>query len=233
MDSFIEESAQSLFHYGKAVFEVVCVKTDEGAISLLKFHSVYSPSIRRILGVYVQNIPWKTAKFSRIKAGIKIIPSKNILYVKFPRKLGGIRAYRKVVRDLGFISKELLPPFHLEALKNQNNVGFNFSEYIWQRYIMKGKITRKYGWDQRKQNNNDTLEYYSIYRHLEFAKSQAIIREHILEKLNAKLKDNPVSLANAIVCENILSSSVVDEEFKKLKLGDTEFTELWKRTSSY
>lgn len=230
---FITEAAQSLFYSGKAVYEVVLVKNDQNEITRLEIQQVYAPSVKKILGTYWQIIPWKSAKFARIKAGIRHVPKNNILYIEFPKKLGGLRAYKKVVKELVFMSKVIMPDFQIEAMKNQINTGFNFNEYIWQRYLFKGKISRAYGWNQRKSPDNDMLEYYSVYRHLKFAKSQVVIREHILARLNAKLKSEPLNFSSIIECENVLQEAQVDEEFSVLKAGNTEFGELWNRTSPY
>ena len=228
---FVERVTQSLFYYGKAVYEVRCDKDEDGNVTDLEFYLVFPPTIRRLFGSYWQVVTWKAAKHAHIKAGLHRIPSERLLVIEFPKQLGGRRGLKKVIKELIYISKEVVPDFQMAAMKNQVNSGFDFSKYIWNRYIEKGKITRRFGWDQRKTSDSDMLEYYTIYRHLQFAKSQATIRKHILGQLNKVLQNQYIKLESEIVMKDILTPEQIDDELRVFKEGDIEFSDLYKRTS--
>jgi len=231
LEEFTRNTAQSLFFYGKAAYEIACKKNESGAITELEFYPIYAPSFKKIFGTCWQIIPWGAAKHARVKAGIRHIPTEKVLYVNFPKRLQGRRGLMKILKGLAYISKEVIPKFQLEAMKNQENSGFNFNDYIWNRYIFKGKVTRDYGWDQRKVPDNDMLEYYSIYRHLKFAKSQAVIREHIIWCLNQTLSSKYIGTEEHVLAENLITTKQIIDELRLFEKGDLEFASLYERTS--
>lgn len=232
MSDFVRNAAQSLLFYGKAIYEVYCEKNGENQITELKFHLVYPPSIRKIFGTYWQVIPWSAAKHAHVRVGIRRIPSSRLLYITFPSKLGGRRKLRKVLKELAYISKDVLPKFYLKDKESRENIsGFDFSLYVHNRYIYKGKLTRKFGWDQRKVPDNDILEYYMLYRRIRYAKSQAIIRKEIFSTLEDVLNNDYVDAQVNLETKNILKPEDLDRELQILKAGDIKFVDLLNRIS--
>ena len=230
LNDFIREVTQSLFYYGSAAFEVYCKRDESGNIIRLDFYHVYAPSIKKIFGNYWQLISWGVAKQFRIKVGMHRISSERMLYIDFPTALGGRRSLKKIVRELAFIGHELLPEFHLKAMRYQDDTGFSFNEFIWDSYLAKGKMTRKFGWNQRKVPDDDMLEYYTIHRHLVFKKSQAILREHILNEINGVLRNKYVNSGSRIVVDGLLKPEELDKELQALCKGDLEFNKIIERT---
>lgn len=232
LSDFVRNVAQSLLFYGKAVYEVYCEKNGENQITELKFHLVYPPSIRKIFGTYWQVIPWSAAKHAHVRVGIRRIPSNRLLYIKFPRKLGGRRKLKKVLKELAYISKDVLPKVYLKDRESRENTsGFDFNLYAHNRYLYKGNLTRKFGWDQRKVPDNDILEYYMLYRRIRYAKSQAIIRKEIFSTLEGVLNNDYVDAQVNLETKNILKPEDLDGELQILKAGDIKFVDLLNRIS--
>lgn len=231
VNELIEHATQSLLFYGKATYEIRCERDEAGAITELNVDLIFAPSMRKILGNYWQVITWKAARHARVKAGILRVPSENVLFIEFPKKLGGRKGLKKIVKELAFISKEVMPEFQMEAMKNQVSSGFNFSDFIWNRYLFKGRLTRNFGWNQRKVPDNDMLEYYMLYRRVRFVKSQAVLREHILMRLNEKLESPYVGMVGCITTKNLMTPEDADKELVLLRKGGLKFGELFKRTA--
>jgi len=228
---FIRNVAQTLFFYGRDIFEIVYDKDSNGKINNFQFVSVYPQSIKRIFGRYYQVIPWWVAKRSRGRAGIKRIPKNKIMIVDFPKELGGRRALRKIIGNLSRLSKDLIPEFQMEAMKDNRNIGFDLSQYVRSKYIEKAQLTRMFGWHQRKIPDDEILEFYSIYRHLRYAYSQAVIREHILDALNRTLGESVLNLPYKIIMTGIPTSKDINHELEIFYKGELKFTDLFNRTS--
>jgi uncharacterized glyoxalase superfamily protein PhnB len=119
----------------------------------------------------------------------------------------------------------------MKAMEKNESSGFNFEQYHREKYIEIAQLTRRLGWNQRKTRDDDSLEYYTMHRHLMFADSQAVLREHILKKVNHALNGTIVDAKVEIVVENLLTEDDVKAEFERLRKGDLEFVELLKRTT--
>jgi hypothetical protein len=77
------------------------------------------------------------------------------------------------------------------------------------------------------------LEYHSIHRHLRYAKTQAIIRKQITDKLNTALNNSYVGLNAKIVINGLMTPGQLDDEQKLFQQGNLEFGDLYKRTSNF
>lgn len=227
---FIREATQSLFFYGKIAYEIVYETDAEGNIIKFNLESIYPLSIVKFLDCYLQVIPWWVARSSRVKAGIRKIPEEKMLYVEFPEKLGGRKEIKKILKRLAALGKELLPEFQMKAMKENRSIGFDLNEYTKEKYLEKAQITKQLGWNQRKIPDGQILEYYSLYRRLNFSLSQAIVREHLLEAINATINGPLLNLETKIVMNGISSSKQIETEFKTLQAGNLKFEDLFKRT---
>lgn len=228
---FIREAAQSLFFYGRIAYEIVYECDVDGRVLKFSFASINPLSITRIFDRYLQLIPWWVARRSHVKAGIRRIPKDKMLYIELPQELGGRKGIEKILKRLSALGKELIPDFHMSAMKENRNIGFDLNKYTKEKYLEKARITRHLGWNQRKIPDNEILEYYSLYRRLKFALSQAIVREQLLEAINQAINGPLLNLGTKILMEGIPNSKQIAAEFQVLKAGNLEFQELFKRTT--
>lgn len=224
---FIRSNVQSIVTHGKIAYEVKVTREENGTISDMKVYAIYPPSIRRFFGTYWQVIPWSAARHAHVRAGVRRIPTERILWIQFPKKLGGRRKLHRILKELAYISKEVVPKFQMKLMGDQKSGLFDFSKYTWNRYVFKGKITRKYGWDQRKHGDDDMLEYYSLLRYLRFSKTESILRQHIVSKLNDLLKSPYVGIPNRIELEGLPTPEGIESQIERLKKGDLEFKSVY------
>jgi hypothetical protein len=219
VEDFIRRATQSLFFYTETFYELSCERDAEGNITKIE--------------LYFQIIPWSAAKHGRIKAGIHRVPKEKILHIAFPKELGGKRGLRKILKRLASISNTVIPDFQMEAMGKNENSGFNLERYTKGKYIEIAQRTRRLGWNQRRTQDNEILEYYMVHRHLRFADSQARLREHILKKVNQALNGAVINAEVEIIVENLLSIEDVKSEVELLGKGDLKFVEQIKRTTTH
>ena len=228
---FMRDAAQELFTYGRAAYEIVCVPDAAGARDGFEFASIHPLSLKRFLGRYYQVIPWWVARGSHCKAGITKLPTGRIICIDFPKELGGRKQIRRILSRLTALGRILIPHFHVEAIRNNENLGFDLDEYQRAKYLEKARLTKDLGWHQRQYLDNRILEYYSVHRYLRDALSKAIIREHVLDAVNATLSDPMFNLNARIVMSGLPTADQIRSEFKRLESGNLSFKELNKRIS--
>jgi len=182
--------------------------------------------MKKIFGRYVQIIPYKVAKESHVKAGIRFIPKNRILHIKPPKELGGKRELKLIIQRLAKLSGTVTPSFHIPSMERNEVTGFDFSLYIDRKYMEKAILTKKYGWNQRDYQDKHILEYYSMHRYLVMANATAMLRQQILQDLNKALNNSYVNAGVEIVLEDLPTVETVAKEFEKLKKGGLKFSDL-------
>lgn len=228
---FIRKTDQRLFHYGQAYYEINVEYNEDHAVKKLDLFDIYEPSMINFFGFYFQVVTWKAAKQYRIKAGVRRIPNKKILHIKFPDLLGGVKKRNEIVKTL-IACGDLFPKFYLSKLKeiSEGKSYFNSEKYAKSQYIEIAQVTKNIGWNQRKYNDENVYEYYSLHRQISLARSQAIIREHILAKLNESLKIQLGNTYSEIVFENLPKSEDINQLYSKLENGNLKFDEIYSKT---
>jgi hypothetical protein len=227
---FGRDAAQALFFSGCAVYEIICERDKNGGIEKFMFVHVNPLSVKKILGNYYQFITWSLAKESKIKAGLIKIPKEKIVYIDFPKELGGKRFLRKLLRRLYLLSQELIPDFQMNAIKDNTAVGFNLDKYTHEKYLEQACLTRDFGWNQRKIPDNNILEYYSLYRRLKKRAAQTIVREKMIESINQALNGPLLNLGVKIVVEGMQTKSQIEEQFERFNAGNVEFVDIFNKT---
>ena len=226
---FVRDATQELFTYGRAAYEIVCVPDAADARDGFKFVRIHPLSLKKFLGRYYQVIPWWVAKRSHCKAGITKLPTPRILCIDFPKELGGRKQIRRILRRLAALGRELVPTFHMKSMENNENIGFDLEEYTRAKYLEKAHLTRNLGWHQRQYSDNRILEFYSVYRSLRAALSQAIIREHVLDAVNTALSDPMLPLNVRIVMSGLPTADQIRSKFKRLESGNLSFSQLYEQ----
>jgi len=231
LTAFIEEANRSIIYHAAAYYELTCTRDIEGNITKLNFHAIYPPSMKKVFGLYFQVISWKAARHSRVKAGIYWIPNSRLLHIPFPRKMGGAKHIRNITKRLHAIGQIVHPAFHLEAMQMNKDIGFDFDSYTRQKYIEIAQLTKRFGWSQRRSihQDDDILEYYSIYRMATAARARAFMREYIIDKLNKSLNGQIMHLGVKVSIVGLQTTSEVDEVIQKLKAGNVTFSEIVER----
>lgn len=229
--NFIRTETQTLFTYGRVCFEITMKKGADGKITEFDFEDVFPLSLKKFFGRYFQVVPWWVACHANVKVGVKKIPEKNIFVMSFPKVLGGRRRYVSVIKNLVRVGESLFPKFHIEALQQEKNTGFDLKKYVKDKYIETAQVTRTFGWHQRKLPDNEVLEYYTVHRHLQFEYSQAIIRESFVAAINSALKNSMLGFDEQLIVTGVPTSEQIKQEMVLLEKGDLSFSEQYKRIS--
>ena len=229
---FIRSTDHKLFFYGEAYYEISLEYGVDKKISKLEFFDIYEPSMLHIFGYYIQIVTWHAAQQFHTKAGIRIIPKSKVLHIKFPPLLGGVKKRNAIIKTL-IACGILFPDFYTKKLKdnNINDIVFDSKKFAKSQYIEIAQTTKILGWNQRKYDDNNIFEYYSLYRYISHARSQAILREHILATLNEALKKQLGDKYGNIVIENLQNSSDINGLYKVLEKGNLEFAEIYKKVA--
>jgi len=229
---FVRKTAQTIFLYGCTAYEIVCERDDKGGIKGFGLVPVNPLSLKKFLGNYYQFIPSSVAEKFRLKAGIIRIPEEKIVYIEIPKELGGGRTLRKILKRLFWLSQELVPDFHLKAMRDNKNVGFNLEKYTYERYIEQALLTKNFGWNQRKVPDENILEYYSLFRRLKKNKALTIVREKIIESINQTLNGPLLNLRTSIEVEGIQTTKEIEEQLEILRAGNINFVDVFNKSMS-
>ncbi|MDD2509912.1 MAG: hypothetical protein PHP26_01660 [Syntrophomonas sp.] len=184
---FIQDTANMLAYSGYAYYEIVYERSSlQSKPDRFYLESIPSLSLHKFCNKYIQIIPKEAIKFSESKRLI-MIPSHDIVAISIPKELGGPIKYGKLLKQMNLLSK-LPPEFSIQEMAfNTRKIGFDFTEYQKRIEITKAKTTSTFGWNSRLLWKEECLEFYLFYRHLIFERSQAILRNCILEAINETL----------------------------------------------
>jgi len=228
---FIDEAVHILAYYGKAYYEIIYFydNGNKNNIEGFKIERIHNDNIKDTFGFYWQFLPKKILKDREqyLKRFIWL-PKKDLLVLSIPKALGGIRKFRRLLSELQWLSKCIIPEFAMKDMAVQKQTkGYDFSRYRENQEIFLAKITRHLGWTARGTFTERSLEFYQIYRYLKFEKSKAILREYVLNRLNESLEivGNKMGFKARLQIEGIPSHRDYDNYIKKLIDGSLQFSE--------
>jgi len=142
--------------------------------------------VRRIPFRYLQMIP----KGDREHAGGKRfidIPAERIWHIKLPASLGPPRAHRRMLERLSPLDG-LAPDFALQIGDMGRSVGYDATLYHAACAARREQLTKNWGRIPSLFQIDGPTEYHSLARVLHWQQTQAVIREHIITKLNGLLE---------------------------------------------
>ena len=190
LSDVVEMLVGTLLEYGRSVHKIAKIKENSGTHRL---HNFLCQHFLSGFGKYIQIIPKEDRDLAYegypILPGLwnkvyVIIPKKDIWAIEMPKKLGGYRGYRAMLRNLARFP-DVAPPFLMDQLSNQEwPTSFDPQLHERERAFFVAKATKRWGWDQRDSNLENWSEFYGFYRTLTLKWAQACLREHIVKELN-------------------------------------------------
>lgn len=232
-EDFIRTTTQIIYSYGEAYYEIVYPKTTDDAEEAFRLELIYTPSMVKVFGWYFQVITPAAAKHASIRMGITKIPKDRILHITSPDTLGGHLGLKKIMNGLLSHRSGVVPKFVLQAMKtmeNNENIGFDTDEWDLNRYIYRARLTKKFGWSQRRElSDAPILEYYWITRILRQAKAMIVIRQHIIDELNNTLAREVLFDGHKIVVKGPHTLRSVEDTEQSLQKGDVTFNDIVKK----
>ena len=108
-----------------------------------------------------------------------------------------------------------------DSKDNSSRKDFNFGDFRKSADLRIAIETVLWGWPARHLFEKRMLEYYLVYRHLCFARSMAILREHILLSINDLL--GRVNFPSHLILKGLPTSDEFDKAIHELELGKISF----------
>ena len=119
---------------------------------------------------------------------IDLYPRSRLLVIDPPWSLGGRLGLRLLLRKLSLFP-DVFPNWSTDSMfTEQREVRFDVSKYAELRAAYHARTVGKWGWNGRDHSTTHQTEFFSVYRTLSFHHALAVLREHILAKLNGFFK---------------------------------------------
>lgn len=226
---FIRKTVNEMFTFGEAFYEIKCERNKNDSIVKFGVAPIYPPSMHCIFGMYFQFIPKRVAEAYHIRREVRRIPKDQIIHITPPKQLGGKRSLQRIIKRIALLDDKD-NTIHRFFLYDRCNININTTHLLTNLGI--AKITRLYGWNQRKHlsHEHDTLEYYEIYRSIMAAKASAYLREAIVEQLNQTLNNRYLHTGLKISVTGLHTVSDTNALMAELsKNNKKNFSNIWKR----
>lgn len=222
---FVESVVRQIAYNGEDNYEIV-YQTNTGGSKMIGFFLQSIPRFglwKSPLGS-VQIVPANVAKDLGCKRVIWL-PQQSVTTFRFPRELGGSRRQKALLRTLDRF-KGSIPEFSVEQVASSNREhGFDFGVFRDRHEQTLAKITRHLGWDGRNMWLNRCLDFYTVYRHLRFERTLAVLRSHVLTVLNDCLNTvgKKLGFAAKIQIQGLPTPEEIDHNVAELMSGNLSF----------
>lgn len=218
----IRSIAQSVAVAGMSCYEIV---QQGGNTRLLSFTS---QRLFHLACWYLQVIP--RADWKRWKRRCSVLPAKSVWKVGIPRDLGGVRGHKRLLKALASTS-HIAPKFidmdSVETILEASS--FDVKAYTNVKDIRIRAITRNWGWNSRDLRVDRSTEYYRFHKALSFSRSQAVLREHIIEEINKLF--TLLSINCQLMVEGLPTPQGIEEMQRELSMGNATFDDVLNATS--
>lgn len=228
---FVRTASHVLFQDGVAFYEIIPDFDKNSKLKGFQIELLQPYYIYKFLNNYYQFVNWREAKATQSRVRIIKIPKDRILRIKLPSQIIKRPSLQKILARMYKLSKEIIPEFQMEAMKENKDIGFDGNKYNNTKYLEIATLTKDFGWNQRKTSTDHTTEYYSMIRFLRSKKTQALVRDEIFKKLNEALNGLILNLDVKLTMENLFTAKDVEIQEQKLKEGNVEFMAIFNATN--
>lgn len=219
---FVETAADYIGHHGDFVQEILFSDSEPTKLVPLPLGAVVS-----LPRIYLQIVP----KADREDVGKSFvpIPRSRIWRLALPKSLGSARSYRRLLRRLASLSEPSMPEFALKGLDRGGSVGYEFSAQQAAADRLTEKAMHRWGSVPSLQRPvGDSTEFFFISRRVQFRRSQALLREHIIQDLNGLL--SRLNVPASVAVSGLTTSDQLSEILQQLHQGSIGFAEALEAT---
>lgn len=225
---FVRRVADLILYQGEAFFEIVFDDDTEPKGFLI---APFPPGEVKVYeGVVTQIIPREVQAARQLVEPFVEIPERSVLRISFPPTLGGKRAALKLTSSLEALGSSIMPEFaEGDFTRVTQEFGFNVSNnYRELRDVALAKATAALGWDARSLMDNKITEFYKFHRNLRFSYSMALLREHVLHRLNTVVSPalGRIGLKGLLVVSGLPTSKLFEAKLQELVEGSLCFKEV-------
>ena len=217
----VENATNYIGHSGEVIYEIAYTPERGRDPAGIRLRALPPGRVIRTPWACYQVIP-KADRKELGKGWAIRIPRKKVWRIALPRHLGGIRRHRRMLKMLRKWSSPS-PSFMFRRNDMGRGVGYDFSAHVKACDIGTQQATGRWGTMPSFFQVKGTTEYFSFSRSLAWKRSQAQLRDHILEELNSLLRR--IGFTSRIVVEGLTSPEEIDDMMSKLQRGDVTVKE--------
>jgi hypothetical protein len=222
ISSFIREVAYNLVDRGNLFFEILEGKY-KGKNEKI-FIPVPIPGKIIPLGFYYFQILQSSSSMNLPKKYIPI-PRESVWHISIPSSLGGVRECKRIHNTMKEASEFLPRDLRNKEWAKEEGIISRINEYDQIRMDLLARATIRWGWNARDSWKDKSIEYYRIYREVQFAKTLALLRESITSEMNAFLKR--VGVQTEIKISGLPSSNDISGLITSLQNGKVSFAQVF------
>lgn len=232
---FVESATQYLAHFGEAFYEIVPALASAGGADdktreeppggergeANKFPPIaglvpLAPGkVRRIPWHYLQVVP----KGDRARLGKRFVAirGRRIWHLKLPREFGSPRAHRRMLERLERLDP-LRPEFALQIGDMGRSVEYDVSVQRAACDIMQERATKDWGRILSITQIEGTTEFLFLARVLQWRRSQAVVREHVIAEFNRLL--DRLGIRHRVVVNGLPTVDDIDQAIEQMHAGE-------------
>lgn len=214
--AFVEQIANHLGYDGEGFFEIISGESENG-LPLTTLAPLPSGIVKRRRGAFLQVLPAEDREAGQPDA-IRI-PAFRMWHVRLPAELGTPKEHRAMLIALS--RQEPIAGFAIQDGKLGAGEGYEFSTHRRASDIATERATKRWGTIPSLQQIAGTTEFYYVARQLQFLRSQALVREHIVAELNKLL--SRLGAGAAIRVDGLPTAAVIGDYVSKLESGEVSF----------
>lgn len=215
----INQIATQLSWSGRAPYELV---SDDAGVHLANFTS---RRLIKVPGYYLQFVP--KDDWNVVGRRIVAIPSSTIWCIDMPPELGGRNGFIQTCKQLAAFDLSG-PDFWRVEIQVGNRSGYyDFETYRKLSEVFIGQTTRNWGWGGRNLSHDRETDFYTLHRMIKFARTKALIREHIVKNINELYKR--LAMDCTLNISGLPSSSDISLTSIEFSEGRLSFGEIYKR----
>lgn len=131
----------------------------------------------------------RAGQWGRERQFLRFYPRRRVWLVDFPRSLGGRWGFWWMLKRLQLFSS-VFPSWSAEVIgQEENYLRFDVTGYSRLKAAYQAESAARWGWSGRDYSTTHQTEFFSVYRTVTFHHALAILREHVIVRLNSLLRD--------------------------------------------
>jgi hypothetical protein len=216
---FVEEVAKLLAEYGEVAYELVSAREEDSATidgedarhAQRHLELIPMQSLRSFGPLLVQLVPRDSTDMSR---RVIRVPRRKVFHIELPRSLGTPRAHRRMLRRLDKVEHASR---RFTTVTSPTSVPKGYDYGVAQRASESEviRLTQRWGVLPFLQPKNMT-GYFSVAGEIDHRRTQAVLRDHILNRLNTVLRAERLA---EIRIEGLPSVTDIDRTLAELAAG--------------
>jgi hypothetical protein len=221
LGEFVETTTRYLGYRGEVIYEIATTPDDDTGAAELRLIPLPPGRVIRTPWGFYQVIP-KADRHQRGKGWTVRIPRSKLWRMTLPHRLGGVRRHRRMLKMLRTRASPT-PGLTLGRMDMGRGIGYDFSAHHRACSIGTERATRRWGTMPSFFRVEGTTEYFSFSRRLDFKRSQAELRDHVIEQLNLFL--GRLGFRHRIAVEGLVSPAEISEMMRRLQTGEVTVSE--------